>query len=60
VTDHDNARIYSLRLAENDRVAKFIDEQPAPITGQGIAFDPLTKGMVGINRAEKRVELLQR
>ncbi|HEX4149534.1 MAG TPA: hypothetical protein VHY20_11120 [Pirellulales bacterium] len=60
VTDHDHPRLYALRLASEGRVLEFIAEQPAPITGQGIALDPLTGGMVGINRPDSRVVFFQR
>lgn len=55
VTDHDNRRLYRLRLPKTGGVLEFVDRQDAPFTGQGIAADPLTGGLVGIDRGEKRV-----
>jgi len=36
-------------------VLEFIGQRPAPFTGQGIAVDPATNGLVGINRAKKHI-----
>ncbi|HND51992.1 MAG TPA: prolyl oligopeptidase family serine peptidase, partial [Pirellulaceae bacterium] len=33
----------------------FVDQQPAPFTGQGIAADPTTGGLVGIDRAKREL-----
>ncbi|HEX3871045.1 MAG TPA: lactonase family protein, partial [Pirellulales bacterium] len=60
VTDHDHPRLYTLRLAKERATLEFLGEQSAPITGQGIAFDPVTGGLVGINRAETRVVFFER
>jgi len=55
VTDHDHPCVYRLRLPEQGRVLELIDQQVVPFTGQGIALDPLTGGLVGIHRAQKQV-----
>ncbi len=60
VTDHDNPRLYLLRLVVGESMLTLVGEQTAPITGQGIAFDPVTGGLVGIQRAAKRVVLFER
>ena len=55
VTDHDHGRIYRLRLPSRGNVLEFVDQQAAPFSGQGIAVDPLTGGLVGIHRARKHI-----
>jgi hypothetical protein len=55
VTDHDHRVLYRLQLPVKGKVLKFIRQEKSPFTGQGIAFDPVTKGLVGIDRAKKEV-----
>ncbi|MBG89858.1 MAG: endonuclease [Verrucomicrobiales bacterium] len=55
VTGHDDPVVFRLRLPENGNVLQFIDQQPAPFSGQGIANDPLTGGLIGIHRANRQI-----
>ena len=55
VTGHDEKLLYYVTLPENGENLNFIKQYKAPFTGQGIALDPLTGGLIGINRAEKKV-----
>lgn len=55
VTGHDDPVLFRLRLPEQGRVLEFVDQQAAPFTGQGIAADPVTHGLVGIHRAKKQI-----
>jgi hypothetical protein len=55
VTGHDERAIYRLRLPEQGRVLEYIDALAAPFTGQGIAVDSGTGGLVGIDRARRQV-----
>jgi hypothetical protein len=55
VTDHDHRRLYRLRLPEKGSVLELVGEEPAPFTGQGIAHDPATGGLIGIDRAKKQL-----
>jgi hypothetical protein len=55
VTGHDHRKIYCLNLPENGRVLAFIDTIPSPFPGQGIAFDPKTGGLLGIDRDKRAV-----
>jgi endonuclease/exonuclease/phosphatase family metal-dependent hydrolase len=57
VTGHDDPVLFRLRLPEAGGVLQFVDTQAAPFTGQGIAHDPRTGGLVGINRARREVVL---
>jgi hypothetical protein len=54
-TDHDNRWLYRLRVPENNGVLEFIRIEAAPFSGQGIAADPQTGGLVGIDRKKRRV-----
>ncbi len=56
-TDHDNGRIYRLRLPADGSVLKFIGVEQVPFTGQGFAVDPLTGGLIGISRKEQQIRL---
>ncbi len=55
VTDHDHAVLYELRVPERGSVLEFVGKHVAPFTGQGIAIDPQTGGLVGINRPQRQV-----
>jgi hypothetical protein len=54
-TGHDRPKIYRLKLPEQGTVLELIDTVAAPFLGQGIAYDTLTGGLVGINRAKRLV-----
>jgi hypothetical protein len=54
-TGHDHRVIYELRLPEKGSVLELIRTIPSPFPGQGIALDPVTGGLVGIDRAQKTV-----
>ncbi|MGI9467039.1 MAG: hypothetical protein ACR2OA_07960 [Rubripirellula sp.] len=51
VTGHDEAVLYRLQLPDAGNKLVCLGEYKVPFTGQGIAFDPKTGGMVGIIRA---------
>jgi len=55
VTDHDHPILYRLTLPADGSALQFVDSQSAPFTGQGIAADGQTGGLVGINRAKRQV-----
>ena len=55
VTGHDDPMVFRLQLPDEGRVLQYFDRQPVPFTGQGLAVDPLTNGLVGIDRARKQV-----
>ncbi len=60
VTDHDHQVLYRLKVPADGKVLEFIRREKAPFTGQGIAYDPVTKGLVGIDRAKKEILLAER
>lgn len=54
-TGHDRKVLYRLRLPRQGSVLELVDRIPAPFPGQGIAVDPRTGGLVGIDRARRQV-----
>lgn len=54
-TGHDKQVIYRLRLPDNGTVLQLMEVIASPFPGQGIAVDPATGGLVGIERAKRRV-----
>lgn len=55
VTDHDNRFLYQLRIPAEGKTLLYVEKQTAPFPGQGIAADPKTGGLVGIDRKTKTV-----
>jgi len=55
VTDHDHPVLYELKIPASGSVLKYVGKHAAPFTGQGIATDPQTGGLLGINRAKRQV-----
>jgi hypothetical protein len=55
VTGHDKRLVYRLALPENGGVARVVGVLRSPFPGQGIAADPKTGGLVGIDRAKRMV-----
>ncbi|EPR66862.1 hypothetical protein [Cyclobacterium qasimii] len=55
VTGHDEKILYYVTLPKNGEILNFMQQYEAPFTGQGIALDPFTGGLIGINRADKKV-----
>ncbi len=54
-TGHDEKLIYRLQVPEGSSVVRHLGTVKAPFTGQGIAVDPNTGGLIGINRKNKEV-----
>lgn len=55
VTGHDDRVLFRLRVPTEGKELAFLGRQPAPFTGQGIAHDPQTGGLVGINRGKRLI-----
>lgn len=55
VTGHDDPVLFELRLPEQGTVLEYVATHAVPFTGQGIAKDPQTGALVGINRRERQV-----
>ena len=58
VTGHDAQEVYRLRLPEKGSELEFVATEKVPFTGQGIAIDPKTHGLIGISRRERKLLLL--
>jgi hypothetical protein len=54
-TGHDKKLIYRLKLPASGTTLEWLGSIPSPFPGQGIAADPKTGGLVGIDRARKLV-----
>ena len=54
-TGHDHRVIYELRLPPVGSVLEYVGKHTVPFTGQGIAHDPSTGGLVGIDRSKKQI-----
>lgn len=59
-TGHDKKVIYRLRLPREGKVIEVVDVVPSPFPGQGIATDPKTGGLVGIDRARRQILFAER
>ena len=57
VTGHDDPVLFQVRLPKQRAVLELVGKWAIPFTGQGIAHDPKTGGIVGINRAKRQVVL---
>jgi hypothetical protein len=54
-TGHDKRVVYKLRVPPAGGVVEVADVVTCPFPGQGIAVDPTTGGLVGIDRAKKQI-----
>jgi hypothetical protein len=54
-TGHDHKVIYRLRLPAKGDVLELADILPSPFPGQGIATDPKTGNLIGIDRSKRQV-----
>lgn len=54
-TGHDNRLLYRLRFPESGETLVHVATVAAPFTGQGIAADPVSGGLVGIDRGQRQI-----
>jgi hypothetical protein len=54
-TGHDHRRIYRLCLPARGDLLELVDVIASPFPGQGIALDPKTGGLLGIDRAKGEI-----
>lgn len=54
-TGHDKKVIYVLTLPESGDVLTHVGTSESPFPGQGIAIDPVTGGLVGIDRKGRKI-----
>lgn len=55
VTGHDDPLLFQLRLPASGTVLKYVRTENIPFTGQGIAADPVSRGLIGIQRAKRQL-----
>jgi hypothetical protein len=54
-TGHDKKLIYRLKVPEKGGMVEWLGTLPAPFPGQGIAADPKSGGLMGVDRKRKAV-----
>ncbi len=57
VTGHDDPIVFHLRVPAEGTELVLVGRAKVPFTGQGIAADPLTGGLVGIHRSKQQILL---
>lgn len=55
VSGHDARELHRLQLPAQGDVLEYVETIPAPFTGQGFAVDPVTGGLVGIDRIRRQI-----
>jgi hypothetical protein len=55
ISHHHYKILYRLRVPKEGRELEFVEALACPFPGQGIAVDPKTGGLVGIDRSAKKV-----
>lgn len=55
VTGHDERELFVLELPTEGTILRHVATVPAPFTGQGFAVDPVTQGLIGIDRRKRRI-----
>lgn len=58
-SDHDNGRLYRFVVPEQGEELRFLGEVVAPLTGQGFAVNLRTGGLIGIDRARRKVLFME-
>jgi hypothetical protein len=56
VTGHDKKVIYRVRLPASGQLLQFVEAIPSPFPGQGIAIDPISGDLIGIDRNSRMVK----
>lgn len=60
VTGHDDPILFRLRIPSTGDELEFVERQSIPFTGQGIACDPVSRGLIGIHRGQKKIVFADR
>ena len=55
VTGHDDPVAFRLALPKQGGDLQYLGQYTVPFTGQGLANDPVTGGLIGIHRAQRQV-----
>jgi hypothetical protein len=59
VTSHHERELHKVKLPEDGSTLVYVETVPAPFWGQGIAHDPVTGGLIGIDRPARKLLLAQ-
>lgn len=59
-TGHDDKILFRLQAPEQDKTLKLLGSEKIAFTGQGFAEDPVTGGLVGIDRARRQILFVER
>lgn len=59
VSHHHFRVLYRLRIPEQAGVLEFVEALSCPFPGQGIAVDPVTGGLIGIDRPRRLIVLAE-
>jgi hypothetical protein len=59
VTTHDDKKLFRLRLPETGERLELLGSDKVPFTGQGFALDPVTGGLVGIDRGKRQIVFVE-
>ncbi len=54
-TGHDDPVVFRLGLPKEGSELKYLGQHAVPFTGQGLASDPVTGGLVGISRPKRQI-----
>lgn len=60
VSHHHYKVLYRLRVPKDGKELEFVEALACPFPGQGIAADPKTGGLVGIDRGARRIVFAQK
>lgn len=59
VTGHDDKIVFRLRVPEQGKQLELLGSEKVPFTGQGFAHDPVTGGLVGIDRGKRQIVFVE-
>lgn len=54
-TGHDDKILFRLNVPADGKTLELLGAEKVPFTGQGFADDPLTGGLIGIDRAKRQI-----
>ncbi len=55
VTSHDDRELHYIKIPDTGHTLQYITTFPAPFWGQGIAVDPITNNLIGIDRPTRQL-----
>lgn len=58
-TGHDDKILFRLRVPADGKRLELLGSEPISFTGQGFAEDPITGGLIGIDRAKRQIVFVE-